>query len=319
MRKILILSVMSFIFRLSAAQDTSIVNYCPLNLGNVWVYNCTTLSLTCYCNKQIRIKVTGSTILNNKLYYLFQRTDRIISCVYCSCSGSILPFDTMRVDSASGNVYEYTPTIPCPTSPHEFPLDSLRARLNDTIRLCSDTSTIYIYKCYDTTPVNVFGTYRSKKGFARLGFESGWSHSYVKGIGLYSGGVAYVQYSEGLTLTGCVINGVVYGDTTFPVGINQISSEIPSSFALQQNYPNPFNPSTKIKFSIPANVKRETANVKLGVYDVLGKEVATLVNEQLKPGTYEVEWDGSNYPSGVYFYKIISGDFVETKKMVLVK
>lgn len=99
-----------------------------------------------------------------------------------------------------------------------------------------------------------------------------------------------------------------------PLGINQISSEIPNEFSLSQNYPNPFNPTTNIKFQIPM-----AGFVKLIIYDALGKEIQTLVNEQLSPGTYEVDFDGSNQPSGVYFYKLESGTFTETKKMVLVK
>jgi photosystem II stability/assembly factor-like uncharacterized protein len=103
------------------------------------------------------------------------------------------------------------------------------------------------------------------------------------------------------------------------IGVISLTNEIPNRFSLSQNYPNPFNPQTKIKFAVPSNVKGQTSNVKLIIYDLLGREVATLVNEELKPGTYEADWDGSNYSSGVYFYKIISGDFVETKKMVLMK
>lgn len=98
------------------------------------------------------------------------------------------------------------------------------------------------------------------------------------------------------------------------IGIKPISNEIPKSYTLSQNYPNPFNPSTRIKFDLP-----KSSFTKLHIYDILGREVARLVNEQLKPGTYEVEWNGSNYPSGVYFYKIIAGDFNAVKKMVLVK
>jgi photosystem II stability/assembly factor-like uncharacterized protein len=95
-----------------------------------------------------------------------------------------------------------------------------------------------------------------------------------------------------------------------------------NAFSLSQNYPNPFNPSTKIKFQIPLSPLSERGVggfVTLKIYDILGREVATLVNQQLKPGTYEVEWDGTNYPSGVYFYKLTSGDFSSSKKMVLVK
>jgi len=97
------------------------------------------------------------------------------------------------------------------------------------------------------------------------------------------------------------------------------STEISKQFILSQNYPNPFNPQTKIKFAVPSDVKGQTTNVKLVIYDLLGREVATLVNEELKPGTYEADWDASNFSSGVYFYKIISNEFVETKKMVLMK
>jgi hypothetical protein len=102
-------------------------------------------------------------------------------------------------------------------------------------------------------------------------------------------------------------------------GINLISSQIPLKYKLYENYPNPFNPVTKIKFDLPTKVKGQTSNVKLLVYDILGREVASLVNEQLKPGSYEVEWNASNYPSGVYFYKLTTGSFNETKKMVLIK
>ena len=106
---------------------------------------------------------------------------------------------------------------------------------------------------------------------------------------------------------------------TIIAGIEKISSDIPENFELFQNYPNPFNPTTKIKFEIPSDVKREMSDLKLVVYDILGKEITTLVNEQLQPGTYEVTFDGSNYPSGIYFYKLIAGNFIETKKMLLIK
>jgi hypothetical protein len=97
-----------------------------------------------------------------------------------------------------------------------------------------------------------------------------------------------------------------------------------SSFNLEQNYPNPFNPSTKIKFSVPSNVKGEMSNVSLKVYDVLGNEIATLVNEELSPGEYEVSFDSHsgevrNLTSGIYFYTLRAGSFVQTKKMVLMK
>jgi len=115
---------------------------------------------------------------------------------------------------------------------------------------------------------------------------------------------------------------------TQPIGIQPISSEIPDKFSLSQNYPNPFNPVTKILFNIPLwpafrrgvdAEGRRGVLIKLIIYDILGREIKILVNEQLKPGTYEVEFDGTDLPSGVYFYKLITKDFLETKKMVLIK
>jgi photosystem II stability/assembly factor-like uncharacterized protein len=93
----------------------------------------------------------------------------------------------------------------------------------------------------------------------------------------------------------------------------------PSRFSLEQNYPNPFNPSTTIKYSIPLNERSKTLNVQLVVYDILGREVATLVNQKQKPGSYEVEWNANKFPNGVYFYKINIAEYSEVRKMILLK
>lgn len=90
--------------------------------------------------------------------------------------------------------------------------------------------------------------------------------------------------------------------------------EIPNYYSLAQNYPNPFNPATQIKFSVPKAV-----NVSLKVYDILGKEVATLVNEMTQPGFHTVDFDASNLATGIYFYRIDAGEFSSVKKMMLVK
>ena len=98
-------------------------------------------------------------------------------------------------------------------------------------------------------------------------------------------------------------------------------------FRLSQNYPNPFNPATVINYEIPSNVKSEKSKVKLVIFNNLGKEVRTLVNETLNAGNYEVKFDGSNLPSGIYFYRLVvsssnpltAGEFSETKQMILLK
>ena len=106
------------------------------------------------------------------------------------------------------------------------------------------------------------------------------------------------------------------GGCTGPItiGIENTESEIPAAYKLSQNYPNPFNPTTNIKFSIP-----KTGNVKLVIYDITGREIETLINENLTAGTYKTDFDASALSSGVYFYKLIAENFSDVKKMILIK
>jgi len=103
------------------------------------------------------------------------------------------------------------------------------------------------------------------------------------------------------------------------IGIHNMNQDVVKSFQLSQNYPNPFNPTTKIKFSLPLIKGAGGMDTKLIIFDLLGSEVATLVNEGLQPGTYEVEWNATNFASGIYFYRLETGDFTQIKKMVLLK
>jgi hypothetical protein len=98
------------------------------------------------------------------------------------------------------------------------------------------------------------------------------------------------------------------------VGINIISSEVPERFNLENNYPNPFNPSTVIKFDVA-----RTDAISITIYDMLGRQVENLVNEKLQPGKYEVSFNAANYSSGIYYYRMQTKEFVQTKKMLLVK
>jgi hypothetical protein len=117
-------------------------------------------------------------------------------------------------------------------------------------------------------------------------------------------------------------NGVILHTTTGGVvSVEEETNSIPNNFNLKQNYPNPFNPSTKIKYSIP-----QLSNVAIKVFDILGNEIETLVNEVKQTGTYEITWYAEGLPSGIYFYRLQAvptgrqaGDYVETKKMVLMK
>jgi hypothetical protein len=108
--------------------------------------------------------------------------------------------------------------------------------------------------------------------------------------------------------------GVYYNMETLVTGIQQMGGEVPNGFSLSQNYPNPFNPVTNIKFSIP-----KSGLVTLKVYDIAGKEVALLVNQNLNAGTFNYDFDASGLSSGVYFYRINAEGFTDVKKMILVK
>jgi hypothetical protein len=97
-------------------------------------------------------------------------------------------------------------------------------------------------------------------------------------------------------------------------GVRDNDSRVVREFQLSQNYPNPFNPSTTIKYQVP-----KTSVVTLKIFDILGRKIAFLVNEQKPAGTYSIQWDASNIPSGVYFYRLHAGSFIETKRMILLK
>jgi len=98
------------------------------------------------------------------------------------------------------------------------------------------------------------------------------------------------------------------------IGITNISNEIPEKYSLSQNYPNPFNPVTNVEFGIS-----KSGYVSLKIFDMLGKEIAILVNANLTPGNYNYNFDASKISSGVYFYRLVTKDFSETKKMNLIK
>ncbi|MFH1198080.1 MAG: T9SS type A sorting domain-containing protein [bacterium] len=134
-----------------------------------------------------------------------------------------------------------------------------------------------------------------------------------QGIGMIS---QYDGYDFGHAIhyfRGCVINNVVYGDTVL-VKVKDSIHNLPDEFSLMQNYPNPFNPATVISYQLPV-----VSKVNLRIYDILGREVAILVNEEKPAGTYEVKFNGSQLSSGVYIYQLRAGTFVSSKKFILTK
>lgn len=114
--------------------------------------------------------------------------------------------------------------------------------------------------------------------------------------------------------TGTLLNWSLNLKYSSPISISTIGNELPKKFSLQQNYPNPFNPMTRIQFNVP-----KTGEVRIRVFDVMGREIKMLMNGKLDAGSYETVFDGNGLTTGVYFYRMEAGDFIETKKMMLVK
>ncbi len=305
-----------FLFSVNSVfpQEGTAHRFLPLSIGNIWVYQ---FQYTSTYNGNSSgyqiIKATQEIIHNSKTYYAIGVTT-IFSQGTNVCGHRLFGNGIqIRVDSLSGKVYGWEF---CWQDSMEYMIDSLNAKPNDSVSMCFYPGTRII--CYDTLSQNIFQFTKQSVSFTITGVESHANWRYVKDFGIIHSGEGNPFYNCTSTLKGCVINNILYGDTNTVIGIQTISNEIPNSFSLSQNYPNPFNPSTKIKFSIPS-VETTRRVVSIKVYDALGREVSTLVNQQLTPGTYEVEWDASNYPSGLYFYKLTSGDFTETKRMILIK
>ena len=146
------------------------------------------------------------------------------------------------------------------------------------------------------------------------GTSTVWTQEAVTSIG----NVVCVQTdyrpADNMLVVGTHGRGSFQTQITNPISVGQISSEVPSSFSLSQNYPNPFNPTTNIKFNVA-----KSGNVKLVVYDVMGRLVQTLVNKSLTAGSYVSSFDGSTLNSGVYFYRLTTEGFAETKRMLMIK
>lgn len=124
----------------------------------------------------------------------------------------------------------------------------------------------------------------------------------------------FVPVSQNVIINNNNLNNINFNLGNSIIGIQPVTNEIPESFSLSQNYPNPFNPVTTIKFGLPVS-----DFVKLEIFDVLGRNINTLVNEKLNAGIYTVEWNSQNKPSGIYFYRLSGSNFSETRKMILIK
>ena len=299
---ITILSFLTLSFQLSFSQDTISAKYFPLRVGNVWVYK-TTYSPFPYPPTYHRFQISRDTLIDSKKYFFYEST---------------FSSQWIRYDSATGNLLVYSTSGGCSAYSNDKIIDSLASSPGNQIYCQYQTA--YTRLCLSIGNVTLFNSYPAEtKEFKHDGliYEI---YTYAKNFGIiYSCGGEPPPCSSFSNLQGCIINGVVYGDTTLTI-IKQISNIVPEKISLEQNYPNPFNPKTIINYSLP-----NTQHTILKVYDVLGNEIATLVNQNQNSGSYSVEFDaslfgqGKNLSSGIYFYKLETANYSETRRMALVK
>ena len=298
----------------------------PLSIGNYWIYKVTDWSYPYYSEDTYTKKVLSlETLGNNKEYFKIE--EKYFGSSYTS-------YVYERVDSTNGLIYRFDNE--CANLDSEKVIDDLTSDLGDSLLIqrftvCWDS--ILTYFSEDASE-NIFDENRNFRSF-EYNWLMGYTHKLVQGIGIHSIRLGYDFGQTNFFLNGCVIDGIVYGDTTLTDVADE--NELPKEFSLSQNYPNPFNPITTIKYTIPNVISTEGRNLKatLKVFDILGKEIATLVNEEQPAGNYEVEFSATSVPvssirnlaSGIYFYRLqviylesSSGQgFVETKKMVYLK
>ncbi|RPI19004.1 MAG: T9SS C-terminal target domain-containing protein [Ignavibacteriae bacterium] len=303
MKKIfIIITFFLFLSDISYSIDTVSTKYFPLQMGNSWTYLYYSYGVPSFTLKKT---VASNFITNGHLYYI----------LFVLNNNSTSYAETLRVDSTNGNLLK--PGEGCSWRPNDILKDSLASgELDACLFGCIPNN--FIICTSDSLYYNNYGLHNLMKEFNNTNGTLIHITHYVKNIGKvydYTSLNMNPQYYE---MKGCKINGVIFGDTAL-IGISSISTEIPSSYKLYQNYPNPFNPTTKIKFDVPSEVRSQRLEVRLIVNDILGREVSALVNEELTPGTYEVEWDAANYSSGIYFYTLSANNFTQTKRMLLIK
>mgnify|MGYP000456255666 CR=1 FL=1 len=272
----------------------------PLAVGNIWAYDSYTIDGIHYEFAGTKyMEVVNDTVIENKNYFVIEN-DLISAVVFP-------PKMYLRVDSATGLIYRYWEELN-----EEYIFHNLNAEDGDIVfypRAPNEPFYILQYQ----QPIDYLGIDTYQRMFLEAAICT-CSHILIKGFGLANTFFNEVYGSENI-LKGCVINRVLYGDTTNVVDVEEKQNPIPTEYKLDQNYPNPFNPSTKISWQLPVS-----SWVTLKTVDALGREVETLVNEFQNAGNHSTLYIvNSTLPSGIYFYQLKAGGFVETKKMMVVK
>ena len=272
----------------------------PLQVGNRWDYtDCWWNPIPQWdCDTTVHYVVADTLFPNGKTYYMIRPMNYYFFKDY------------MRADSIG--IYYYDTLCN-----KEWLYFDYNLRVGDYVNVgqfwyCDTTNLPKVYKTLDTITVFFEDTVRMMIFYYNEGLDNDYRVTVIPEFGF----VEWDQYgffaNYNINLKGCILSGVTYGILT------SVQDEItlPNYFSLSQNFPNPFNPSTIIQYEISSR-----QFIVLKVYDVLGNEVATLVNEEKEPGTYKVEFklENNKLSSAVYFYRLKTGSYGQTKKMLLLR
>lgn len=260
----------------------------PLQIGNLWQYSEIPGSYS-------ESKAIKNTLMPNGLTYT-QVNGELFSGYFRKAESKVFLYNLSSNDESL--LYDFSLTT------------------GDTLSIYINGIDTIVTTVFEEGTGEIFGLQRYY-----MAFLTEHSSSTAYGIKYITDGFGFTAYNgEVLSygLTGAIINGIQYGV------INQVrnTENFPIIYQLMQNYPNPFNPVTTIKYSVPT-----ISNIRLVVYDILGREIQVLVNEEKPPGNYRAQFDGTNLSSGVYFYVMKADNlstgsgqsFIETKKLVLLK
>ena len=261
----------------------------PLQLNNVWIYE-TDASL-------LRIEVVDSTVIIDSIQYFK------VDLNYQNQESRLI-----RLRADDFYVIKEDSAFPEPFNEKKY--YKKNAQPGETWEIMIPGRPIF-YTILGTIQTDIFDTTVTGKILKEDFVSEHWNYVWTEEFGKLSkkNMQGVIEYS----LLACVIDGVVYGDTNFTALSVNIAEPV-FNYKLFNNYPNPFNPKTSIQYAVGS-----WQFVTLKIYDVLGNEVATLVNEEKLAGNYEVEFSAKGLASGIYYYQLRAGNFVETKKMVLLR
>lgn len=276
------------------------------NSGNAYVTGLSFGNLTGTNNATIKYNSDGvQQWVSRYSGYAFEIALDKSENVYVMANSNDYDYTTIKYNSAG--ILQWVSSYNGPGNSYDYPNEIVVDDANNVYITGQSVGSGTSFDCA-TIKYNSDGIQKWVARYNGLGNESDGAKSIVLSS---SENIIVTGFSNNSSGTDTYCITIKYSQS---VGINQINSNIPDKFNLSQNYPNPFNPTTNIEFSLP-----EKSFVKLKVFDITGKEVAQLVNENLSAGTFRYEFNAENLPSGLYFYKLETEKFSETKKMIILK